>query len=74
MAKKNYGNNCNNNQRGGSGKKAGRGKSKYSELENLAFNMGKIQSGLARDTRVKESYEKGKASATAGSKKKKPLC
>lgn len=48
-------------------------KSKYSDLEKLAFNLGKIQAGLNADTKVKESYDNGLNSKNRDKKKQKPL-
>ena len=64
---RNSGKSCNSNKSGRSRRP------KYSELENLAYKLGQIQSGLASDTKVKDSYDNGKASKNKEKKKKKPL-
>lgn len=64
------------NCRGGSRKttrKTGGRKSKYTQLERLAYNMGKVQDAASRDTRVAESYAAGKASNSKATNAKKPL-
>lgn len=61
-----------NNRKNGSSNN-NRRKSKYSELEALAYKMGQIQSGLGSDTKVKASYENGKNSKNKGQRKSKPL-
>ena len=34
-------------------------KSKYSDIEKLAFNMGRVKRGLGKDSLVNDSYERG---------------
>lgn len=53
------------------GKRKGKAKSsKYTELERLAFNMGKISRGLKNpNSRVFESYKNGVEKKTSSSKK-----
>lgn len=47
-------------------------KSKFTELERLAYNMGKIRRGLSNpDSRVNESYNNGLKGKTT--KNRKPL-
>ena len=56
----------------GKGKKGyyGRSKGKYTEIEKLAYNMGRIETGLKNpDSRVYESYHNG----CSGKKDKKSL-
>lgn len=65
-----YNNNCGNARNNSKGKK---NKSKYTDLEKLAFDLGKIQAGIKEDTKVKESYENGLNSKNKEKKKKKPL-
>lgn len=65
MAKNNRGN------YGGRRNGGRRSRSGYSELERLAFNLGRIHQGLDSDTKVKDSYEAGKKGVV---KNKKPLC
>lgn len=44
---------------------------KYTRLERLAYDMGKIERGLKHDSRVKVAYDKG---CTASKRKpRKPL-
>ncbi len=61
----------------GNGKSGGskyRKKSKYTELERLAYNLGKIEGGLEADTRVRDSYIKGQTANAESKQKRKPLC
>ncbi len=46
-------------------------KSKYTELERLAHNLGKIKKGLEGDTRVKDSFNNGYNGASEKAPKKK---
>lgn len=56
----------------GKGTKKSSSKSKYTELERQAYNMGKIKRGLSNpNSRVYESYNNGLKGTT--SKTKKPL-
>ena len=47
-------------------------KSRYSDLEVLAFKMGRINQGLKKDTKVKDAYDRGLAGVQR--KPKKPVC
>ncbi len=58
-----YGNRRNTKQR----------KSKFSQDEQLAFRLGKIQASLNNDCRVSDSYKAGLSSKSAEKKKNKPL-
>ena len=60
---KNYGNRNSNNRN------YGRRKSRYSSIERLAFNMGRVETASS-NSRVAESFEKGKK---ATNRTKKPL-
>ena len=52
--------------------KKGKRKSKYTELERLAFNMGKVKRGISNpDSRVHVSYNNGLKAKTTS--KRKPL-
>lgn len=44
-------------------------KSKYSDIEKLAYKVGQIDRGRAKDSLIKDSYERGLAS---GKKEKAP--
>ena len=48
-----------------------RRKSKRSRLERLAYDMGRVQSGLGKDTKVNDSYKRGQQKPEK--KAKKPL-
>ena len=67
MAKNSYGNNRNYNEKGS------KKKSKYTDLERMAYKMGVIMTSLPNDTRITDSYEAGCAVRETKSKKKKPL-
>lgn len=45
-------------------------KSKYTELEKLAYDIGKIAKGIQSDTRVRDSYENGFSVQTKKNPKK----
>lgn len=58
------------NYKGSNYKKGGyKRKSKYSAIERLAFNMGRVETASA-NSRVAESFENGKK---ATNRKKKPM-
>lgn len=66
MAKRYY----NRNKKGYYGRK-NKKKSKYSELEKLAYNMGKVNRGRQGDTLVNDSYKAGLAGPAEKQPKKK---
>lgn len=64
-----YGRNYGNNRKGS---KSGKGKSKYTNIEKLAYKMGQIKRGTGNThSRVYESYMNGLNGKTA--KNNKPL-
>lgn len=57
----------------GKSRKSSKSKKKYTEVERLAYNMGRIKKGLSNpNSRVYESYVNG-CNDNKTSKKKKPL-
>lgn len=56
----------------GKGRKSSKSKKKYTEVERLAYNIGRIKKGLSNpNSRVYESYVNGCQGKTT--KNKKPL-
>ena len=56
----------------GKGRKSSKQKKKFTEVERLAYNMGRIKKGLSNpNSRVYESYQNGCNGKTT--KNKKPL-
>lgn len=56
----------------GNGRKSSKSKKKYTEVERLAYNMGRIKKSLSNpNSRVYESYVNGCQGKTT--KNKKPL-
>lgn len=68
--KRNYGSTRNNSTNNYSGRKS---KSKFTDLERTAYQMGIIMTGLNDDTRVSESYFAGCRAKENKAKGKKPL-
>ncbi len=66
MAKRNY-----NRTKKGSYKRKNNKKSKYSKLEKLAYDLGRIDRGRSGDTLVNDSYKKGLANPPEKQPKKK---
>ena len=50
-------------------KGASKKKSKYSDIEKLAYNMGLVQRGLKNESLIKDSYNRG---LDSGKKEKAP--
>ena len=48
-------------------------KSKYSDIEKLAYNMGRVKRGLAKDSLVRDSYDRGLNSGNKVVEPKKTL-
>lgn len=51
--------------------KGSNSRNKSNELRNFAYNMGRVQQGLSKDTQVKDSYNSGLKNSS--NKTKKPL-